>query len=126
MDASQAIVTVAGLIAALWVIWFFFIAEKKRTVALTTSTGIQEIEVRVKGGYDPAVIVVKRGKPVRLKFYREEQSSCSERVIFSDFSINQFLPAFKTTVIEFTPDKEGEFTFNCGMNMLRGKLVVES
>jgi plastocyanin domain-containing protein len=27
--------------------------------------------------------------------------------------------------VEFTPQKSGEFTFTCGMNMLRGKLVVE-
>jgi len=34
------------------------------------------------------------------------------------------LPAHETTPVEFTPDKPGEFTFTCGMNMLRGKLVV--
>ena len=34
------------------------------------------------------------------------------------------LPAFKTVPVEFTPDKPGEYTFTCGMNMLRGRLVV--
>ncbi|MEO5580414.1 MAG: cupredoxin domain-containing protein [Gemmatimonadaceae bacterium] len=45
--------------------------------------------------------------------------------MFGDFGIARNLPAFKTTSIEFTPDKAGEFTFACGMNMVRGKLVVE-
>jgi plastocyanin domain-containing protein len=27
--------------------------------------------------------------------------------------------------LALTPDKPGEFTFTCGMNMMRGKLVVE-
>ena len=46
----------------------------------------------------------------------------------SDFMLKciaRDLPAFKTTSIELTPDRSGEFTFTCGMNMMRGKLVVE-
>ena len=71
------------------------------------------------------MIVVKQGKPVRLNFYRDETASCSEQVVFGDFGIARDLPAFQTTPIEFTPDKAGEFTFTCGMNMMRGKLIVE-
>ena len=90
-----------------------------------SATGVQEIDVTVKGGYSPDVIAVKRGVPVRLNFYRDETSSCSEQVILGDFGIARDLPAFKTTSVEFTPDKAGEFSFTCGMNMLHGKLVVE-
>ena len=78
----------------------------------------------VRGGYSPDVIVVKQGVPVRLNFRREETSSCSERVVFGDFHVARDLPAFKTTPVEFTPDRAGEFTFTCGMNMMRGKLIV--
>jgi plastocyanin domain-containing protein len=46
-------------------------------------------------------------------------------VILGDFGIARDLPAFRTTSIEFTPDKTGEFDFTCGMNMLHGKLVVQ-
>ena len=45
-------------------------------------------------------------------------------LVFGDFAIARDLPAFKTTSIQFTPDKAGEFTFTCGMNMMRGKIVV--
>ena len=72
-----------------------------------------------------AVPQLEKDVPVRLNFYRDETSSCSEQVVFGDFGIAKDLPAFKTTPIEFTPDKTGEFTFACGMNMLRGKLIVE-
>jgi len=70
-------------------------------------------------------MLVKKGNPVRLNFYRDETSSCSEQVVFGDFGIARDLPAYKTTPIEFTPDEAGDFTFACGMNMLRGKLIVE-
>ncbi|MFQ5707867.1 MAG: cupredoxin domain-containing protein [bacterium] len=35
------------------------------------------------------------------------------------------MPPHKTVSIEFTPEKPGEYGFQCAMGMLRGKLVVE-
>jgi plastocyanin domain-containing protein len=94
--------------------------------ATTGAGGVQEVKGTVKGGYDPDVIVVKQGQPVRLDPYRDETASCSEHVVFGDFGIARDLPAFKTTTIEFTPEKAGQFTFTCGMHRMRGKLVVEA
>ena len=125
MDTAEFIVTLGGLAAIGWVVWYFFLGEQKRVRAEAGTGGVQEISVRVKGGYEPDVIVVEKGRPVRLDFYRDETASCSDTVVFGDFGISSPLPAFKTTAVEFTPDKTGEFTFTCGMNMLRGKLIVE-
>lgn len=124
MDISEIIVTVGGIAAIAFVLWYFF-GERERVTATLGATGVQEVKVIVKGGYDPDVIVVKKGQPVRLDFYRDESASCSDRVVLGDFGIARDLPAFKTTTIEFTPDKAGEFTFACGMNMMRGKLIVD-
>lgn len=124
MDTSEIIVAVTGAAAIAFVLWYFF-GEKERVAASVGSGGVQEVKVTVKGGYSPDVIVVKQNQPVRLDFYRDETASCSEQVVFGDFGIARDLPAYKTTPIEFTPEKAGEFTFTCGMNMMRGKLVVE-
>ncbi len=124
MDTNEVIVVVGGIAAIAFVLWYFF-GEKERVAATVAASGVQEVKVTVKGGYDPDVIVVRKDQPVRLDFYRDETASCSDRVIFGDFGIARDLPAFKTTSIEFTPEKAGEFTFTCGMNMMRGKLVVE-
>lgn len=123
MDTIEILVIIGGvgLIAA--VLWYFF-GESEAAAAVADAGGVQEIDVTVKGGYSPAVIVVEKNRPVRLKFYRDETSSCSEQVVFGDFGIARELPAYQTTAVEFTPEKAGEFTFACGMNMLRGKLVV--
>lgn len=125
MDTTQIIVTISGALAITWVIWYFFFGERKKTRAVAVIGGEQQIKIIVKGGYTPDRIVVERGRPVRLDFDREENDSCSDTVIFSDFGIAKPLPAFKTTSIVFTPTKTGEFAFNCSMNMLRGKLIVE-
>ncbi len=124
MDSMEigVLIGAAALIAA--VLWYFF-GERDKVAAGITETGVQEIKITVKGGYSPDVIAVKQGIPVKLDFYRDESASCTEQVVFGDFGIARDLPAFKTTSIEFTPDKAGEFTFACGMNMVRGKLVVE-
>jgi plastocyanin domain-containing protein len=124
MDTTEILVMIGGGALILFVLWYFF-GEREQVAAETNELGMQEVKVTVKGGYSPDVIVVKQGMPVRLNFYRDETSSCSEQVVFGDFGIARDLPAFKTTPVEFTPDKTGEFTFACGMNMLRGKLIVQ-
>ncbi len=124
MDTSEIGVIVGGVALIAFIVWYFF-GEREKAIAQVAASGVQEVKVTVKGGYAPDVIVVKQGQPVRLDFYRDETSSCTEQVVFGDFGIVRDLPAYKTTPIEFTPDKAGEFTFTCGMNMLRGKIIVE-
>ena len=125
MTPAQIAVTAAGAAAIAWVLWYFLFSRRPAAAAATAQGGVQEIRVLVKGGYTPDTILVQAGKPVRLQFYRDETADCSERVVFDAFGINQTLPAFTTTTVEFTPETPGEFPFHCGMNMLKGLLVVE-
>ncbi len=123
---GQIAVTAAGAIAIVWVLWYFLFSRRPGAAAAATDTGgVQEIPILVKGGYTPDTILVQAGKPVRLQFYRDETADCSKRVVFEAFGINQQLPAFQTTSVEFTPKEPGEYPFRCGMNMLKGLLVVE-
>ena len=126
MSVAQYVVTTVGLAAIVWVLWYFLFATGTPAAAAAgAGGGVQEVSVMVKGGYTPDTIVVQAGFPVRLRFYRDETVDCSERIVFEDFGIDAALPAFQTTDIEFTPDTAGEFRFRCGMNMLKGLLVVE-
>jgi plastocyanin domain-containing protein len=123
IDPTEIIV-VAGSLALIGLVLWYFFGEREQFAAEVTGGGVQEVAITIKGGYSPDVIVVKQGIPVKLDFYRDETNSCSEKVIFGDFGIARDLPAFRTTSVEFTPDKAGEFVFTCGMNMLRGKVIV--
>lgn len=124
MDTTEIIVLIGGLATVALVLWYFF-GEREAVAARVGERGVQEVTVTVKGGYTPDVIVVERGRPVRLNFYRDETNSCSEQVVLGDFRIARDLPAFGTTAVEFTPERAGEFAFTCGMNMMRGKLIVK-
>ena len=125
MTSTQIAVTALGAVAIVWVLWYFLLSRGTAVAATARASGVQDVHVTVKGGYTPDTIVVQAGKPVRLQFYRDETADCSERVVFERFGIDQPLPAFQTTTVEFTPEQPGEYAFRCGMNMLKGLLIVE-
>ncbi len=124
MDTSQIIVTLIGVGLLAFVGWFFFLAPHRVAAAVSSSAGVQQVDILVKGGYSPNVIEVEHGKPVQLNFYRDEEGTCSEELLLPDFNIRRDLAPFKTTAIEFLPKQAGTFEFTCGMHMLRGSLVV--
>ena len=117
----------AGLAAIAWIYWYFFRAGRGAAAAAAASErgGVQEVTIAVHGGYDPATVRVRAGRPVRLIFDRQETSSCSEEIVFPDFGVRTFLPAHRKTQVEVTPTKAGVYEFTCGMSMLRGKLIAE-
>ncbi|MCH9732686.1 MAG: HAD-IC family P-type ATPase, partial [Actinomycetia bacterium] len=123
MGISEVIVVVAA-VAIVGFFWWFFFGPKTASRAQVVG-GAQEVDVTVKGGYSPSVIRVTEGVPLRLRFDRQESGDCTSRVVFADFGASKTLPAFGTAILEFTPDKVGEFDFACGMNMIHGTLVVE-
>lgn len=125
MSIEQWIVVMSGIALTVLIAWYFWFAPKARTRAALAESGVQEVAITVKGGYTPDVIVVQRGRPVRLTFTRQESASCSEKVLFPDFNQNASLPEGGHVTLEFTPDKLGEYGFQCQMGMFRGKLIVE-
>jgi plastocyanin domain-containing protein len=124
MEPIEIGVVVICLVLIVFVIWYFF-GERETVSATVGQGGVQEIDIKIHGGYAPDVITVRKGVPVRLNFFRDETDSCSEQIMFTDFGIARHLQPFETTTIEFTPQQHGEFTFTCGMKMMRGKLIVE-
>lgn len=126
MSNLQIFVILSGIVLTILIAWYFWFAPKAQTRAAVSTSGTQEVAVTVKGGYTPDVIVVQRGRPVRLTFTRQESAACSEKVLFPDFNQNALLPEGEQVTLEFTPEKSGEFGFQCQMGMLRGKLIVES
>jgi plastocyanin domain-containing protein len=123
---NKIAVTLGGLGLIGLEIWWFLLSKPKSQKAVTTRGNIQEVTVTVDGGYDPSRIVVQAGIPVRLKFERKDPSSCLEQVVILDFHIAADLPLNQVTTVEFTPEKPGEYTFTCGMNMFRGAISVQS
>jgi plastocyanin domain-containing protein len=124
MDYATIFVTLSGLALIALIVWYFWL-YRPEGFRVAEVAGVQEVTIKVKGGYEPDVLVVKKGKPVRLHFLRQESAMCSEMVIFDKLSKSAKLPEGETVTIEFTPQKNGEIPFQCQMGMLRGKVIVE-
>jgi Cu+-exporting ATPase len=123
MAAADIGVVAAAVLVLAGLGWFFFGPRRARSAQLTD--GVQRAVVKVRGGYSPEVIRLRRGVPAQLTFDRQESGDCTSRVVFPDFRVTAALPAHQRTTVRLTPASAGTFGFACGMNMVHGTLVVE-
>jgi plastocyanin domain-containing protein len=87
---------------------------------------VQSVKITITdNGFEPGSFQLKLGVPARVTFLRQAEESCAKEVVIPAFHIKHALPFNEAVVVEFTPDKTGEFGFACGMGMLHGKLVVQ-
>ena len=91
-----------------------------------TAADVQTIDLKVSGGeYQPASFTVQAGKPVRLNVTRDEKPTCGDVLTIPSQNISKPIPVNQVTTIEFTPQQAGDLEFTCGMNMMKGKIVVQ-
>lgn len=124
MASDVILVNLAALGVVVWIVWYFWLSERPGAVAATGGGGVQEVFIRVRGGYDPNLIVLSSDRPARLHFQRQETAACSEMVTFPAFDISRRLPTGETVTIDLDALAPGEYGFACQMGMLRGKVVV--
>lgn len=74
--------------------------------------------------YVPTRIDVERNQPLTIVFTRTGDSSCGERVVIPSQNIQVDLPLGKPVEVSFTPHDAGTIAFACGMDMLKGAIVV--
>jgi plastocyanin domain-containing protein len=104
-------------------LWWFLGRKQQQQQAIQLN-GVQEVLIKVDGGYRPDHISVVIGQPVRLSFDRQDSNSCLNELLIPDFGINTHLPIGQTTIVNFSPTKAGEYAFTCGMRMFRGTILV--
>lgn len=76
------------------------------------------------GGFTPSRVALRRGEQVILRFTRVTES-CATEVVVPPSSEKRPLPLKQAVDVPFAASRPGEFTFSCGMNMLKGSLVVQ-
>jgi plastocyanin domain-containing protein len=124
MDIAQIIVTLAGAALIAFILWFFF-GPRQAVAARQLAAGAQEVEVEVRSSYVPDRIEGQAGRPIRIRFRRDDPNPCTAQVVFPDFGIVKDLPLGREIMIEVTPPAPGEYEFHCGMNMVHGKLIAK-
>jgi len=90
-----------------------------KVVAGDGTTEPQRISMRVVGlDYQPHQLTVKQGVPVQWWIDASEADGCARFLIAPRLGISKLLSASSSTLITFTPDRPGEYAFNCGMGMM--------
>jgi plastocyanin domain-containing protein len=105
-------------------LWWFLGRKQQQQQAIQLN-GVQEVLIKVDGGYRPDRVVVVENHPVRLSFDRLDSNACLDELLIPDFGISTRLPVGQITTVEFIPTKVGEYSFTCGMRMFRGVIEVK-
>ena len=75
--------------------------------------------------FEPAKVVLRAGVPALLTFIRTSDKTCATEIVFPSLKIRRTLPLNEPVLVEFTPGGTGEIAFACGMDMLKGVIVVQ-
>jgi plastocyanin domain-containing protein len=79
-------------------------------------------------GFAPASLALARGAPgstVPITFVRTTDETCAKEVVFPDVGIKKDLPLNEAVTIDVPTETSRTLTFQCGMAMYKGTLVVK-
>jgi len=76
-------------------------------------------------GFEPAVVVVPRGKPVTLIVTRRTDRTCATEMVFSAPERRYELPLEQPVRIELAEGVTDTLRYACGMDMYRGMIVAK-
>jgi RND family efflux transporter MFP subunit len=121
LDAGNTVVTKGS---------FFVRAERDRLglrprpAAVPAPAESREIAISLtEKGFEPARVTVPAGQ-VRLVFTRTTDATCATEVVFPARDLRKALPLNVPTSVVFAAATAGEIAFACGMDMLKGTVVV--
>jgi RND family efflux transporter MFP subunit len=84
------------------------------------------VQVQVtERGFEPPRVRVPRSTRVEIQFIRRTDNTCAKEVVVESQGIRRELPLNQPVTIEVNAGAGGEIAFACGMNMLKGAIVVE-
>ncbi|HHV28503.1 urease accessory protein UreH domain-containing protein [Acetivibrio mesophilus] len=103
----------------------FYAASGKSASIAKVENDIQVVATQLEPGRYESIIVQK-GIPVKwtIKANKEDLNGCNNAIVAREFGIDNKKLGIGDNIIEFTPDKEGNFVYSCWMGMIRGYIKV--
>jgi RND family efflux transporter MFP subunit len=100
-------------------------ARPDSTARASAQDDVQNARVEVtEQGFAPSALTLRAGVPARVTFIRVTDKTCAKEVVLPSMNIRRTLPLNQPVVVDFTPQR-GEVTFECGMKMFKGTVVIE-
>lgn len=75
-------------------------------------------------GFVPASVTIPAGRPVVLVFTRRTNETCATQAVFAQLKRRVDLPLNRPIRFALGPQKAGRIDYACGMNMVRGAVIV--
>ena len=76
-------------------------------------------------GFVPNEVTVPFGRPVTLVVTRRTDKTCATELVMPAMDIKQALPLDEAVEVTFTPKARGTLDYACGMDMVKGKVIVK-
>lgn len=77
-----------------------------------------------ENGYRPSSFRLQKGVGARVTFIRKTNATCGQEIVIPAYGVRRDLPLNQRVTVSFMPRQTGTFNFTCGMDMLRGKIIV--
>ena len=109
-------------------IFAFCMSSKLARPLTTTPKSVSGTRIAIsvtENGFEPKVVAVPAGKPVTLVVTRHTDETCVRDFVMAERNISKPLPLERPVEITFTPEKPGDLTYACAMDMFRGTVRVE-
>jgi len=84
-----------------------------------------EQTIDVSGEFSPASVTIPANTPARLHFRRGDKPSCADEIIFPELNMRKTLAENQTVTFDVPAQQARTVTFVCGMNMMKGTIVVQ-
>ena len=99
----------------------------RAAMVMTKPTITQVINLKVtENGYEPSNLEMKAGRHYKVMVTREVEGGCTSKIQFPTFGIQSTdLPLNQAVAFDISPKETGSYTFACGMNMVKGTIVVK-
>ncbi len=79
-----------------------------------------------KTGFTPSEINLDSSKYSKLAFLRTNSENCGNEIVFKDLNIKKKLPVGELVLVDLPNSLKGNtINFACGMDMLKGKILVQ-
>jgi RND family efflux transporter MFP subunit len=99
-------------------------AERERVnPAGVASAGSMTVQVTERG-FEPDRVVVPPGEQARLTFIRRTDNTCATEIVIASQGLRRELPLNQPVTVDVKAVAGGEIAFACGMDMLKGAIVV--
>jgi plastocyanin domain-containing protein len=98
--------------------------DKKSSASMASGDRI----VADENGFTPASLALAKGTPgskVAVTFVRTTDKTCATEVVFPELGVKKDLPLNQPVAVDVPTDSARTLTFQCGMAMYKGMLVVK-